>query len=247
MSIWLAIFLGLLQGIAEFLPISSSGHLMVAQRLFKLPENMLMFNILLHIATLMAVIIVFRRRLLELVKKPFCKTNICLVIATGITCAFVVLFKDVIDKAFTFNVLPFTFFITAILLFATSFFGRGVREVSYKTGIVTGLAQAVAVIPGFSRSGFTIAAGLSTGVKREAAAEFSFLMSIPIIIASFVYELISSSGALSMDILPMSVAFVAALFSGVVSITFMLSAIKNVKLHWFGVYLVVLSVLLLLL
>ena len=152
------------------------------------------------------------------------------------------LFKDFIDRTFTANVLPVTFFITAIVLFGTGFLSREGGEVTKKSAIATGLAQGVAVVPGFSRSGFTISTALAAGVKREAAAEFSFLMSIPIIIAALVYELMSGGGTLAgVGFGSLVVAFFAALVSGIFAIKFMLKIVKNVKLYWFSIYLIVLA------
>jgi len=245
MSIITAIFLGLVQGLTEFLPVSSSGHLILFQHIFGLPENMLMFNIILHIATLCAVVIVFRKKIWQLVRHPLNKTNLYLVLSTAMTCAFVVAFKDAIDATFTYKILPITFIVTAILLYIATMFAnrpRKVRDkVSLPTAIVVGLAQGIAVIPGLSRSGVTISTMLLTGTKRETAAEFSFLMSIPIIIASFLYELLTAHDGFQIEILPTAVAFVAALLSGILAIKFMLHLIQAVKLQWFSFYLVALA------
>ena len=238
----MALFLGILQGITEFLPVSSSGHLILAQHIFNMPDNMLLFNIILHIATLCAVIFVFHKKILQLIRKPFCKINLCLLLSTVITCAFVILFKDFIDSTFTPKVLPFTFLITAIVLYSTTFFKPKYPDVGYPSAAAVGFTQFIAVIPGLSRSGVTISTMLASGVKRETAAEYSFLMSIPIIIASFVYELLNVGGNIAIDIVPTMVAFIAALASGILAIKFMLKIIKNVKLHWFSLYLVILSI-----
>ena len=245
MTIWIAIILGLVQGITEFLPVSSSGHLLVMQRVFGLDDVPLLFDIMLHIATLCAVVIVFRKKIWQLIRNPFQKTNYCLIIATAITCAMVLIFKDWIDATMTYKVLPVTFLITAIVLFAVTFLPKREGNVEYKTGFVAGIAQGIAVIPGISRSGSTIAASLATGVKREQAAEFAFLMSIPIIIASFLYEIVSSPESInSIPVLPLLFGFVAALISGIFAIKFMLKIVKNIKLYWFSIYLVVLSIVL---
>ena len=243
MSILLSIFLGIVQGLTEFLPVSSSGHLILFQHLFSMPEDMLLFNIILHIATLLAVVIVFRARIWQLVRHPFNKMNLMLLISTAITVTFVLLFKDFIDSTFTYRILPMTFMLTAIILFSTTFIPNREREVTYKSSIAVGLSQFVAVIPGISRSGTTISTLLATGVKREAAAEFSFLMSIPIIIASFVFELMNVRGSgATLDFWPTALAFIAALVSGIFAIKFMLNVIKRVKLHWFSMYLVILAI-----
>lgn len=244
MSIFVAIIMGLIQGVAEFLPISSSGHLILAQGLLGLPEDGLMlFNIMLHIATLLAVVIVFHKRIWKLVRNPFCKTNIALLISTAVTVGFVLLFRDWIDRTFTARVLPTTFMVTAVVLVAISLWGSGGKKdgVDKRGALVVGLAQGIAVVPGFSRSGFTISAALATGTKREVAAEYSFLMSIPIIVAALVYEVMGSGGVVMGDVgwVAMGVAFVVALVSGVAAIKFMLHIIRRIPLWWFSVYLVV--------
>lgn len=242
MSIFLALFLGIVQGLTEFLPVSSSGHLIMFQRFFGLPEDMLLFNIILHIATLLAVVIVFRKKIWQLVRHPFNKTNLYLLISTAITCTLVIIFKDIIDRTFTYKILPFTFVLTAMILYATTFIKKNEGEVTGKTACIVGVAQFFAVVPGLSRSGTTISTMLATGTKRQAAAEFSFLMSIPIIVASFVYELMDVGTGATLHVAPTIVAFIAATISGIVAIKFMLKIIQNVKLHWFSLYLVVLAI-----
>jgi len=247
MEIWMAIILGLVQGLTEFLPVSSSGHLLLLQHFFGIEDSPLLFDIILHLATLTAVIIVLRKKIWQLIRKPFQKTTYCLVIATAITCVMVLIahFAGWTDLMRDYRILPVTFMITAIALFVVTMLPKREKEVGFKTGIIAGIAQGIAVIPGISRSGATIAASLATGVKREEAAEFAFLMSIPIIIASFVFEIISSGGAIaSMSFWPVALGFLAALVSGIFAIKVMLALVKRIKLYWFSIYLVVLSIVL---
>jgi len=246
MAIWEAIILGLVQGLTEFLPVSSSGHLLMFQELFGLRDVPLLFDIILHVATLCAVIIVLRKRIWQLIRKPFQKTNYCLVIATAISCALVLIFNQFFDLTKEYRILPVTFLVTAIILFVVTLIPKREGDVKYKTGVIAGIAQGIAaVIPGISRSGSTITANLATGVKREEAAEFAFLMSIPVIIASLVYEIISSHGDLtSMSFWPVAFGFVSALITGIFAIKIMLKIVKKIKLYWFSVYLVALSIVL---
>ena len=247
MSVWLAMFLGLVQGLTEFLPVSSSGHLILFQHLFGIDADMMLFNIVLHVATLCAVLFVFRRRIWGLVKNPFQKTNFVLVLSTVLTVAFVLAFRDFIENTFTASILPVTFMVTAIILFSTSFVcDKPLLQqggVSYFSGAMAGLAQGLAVIPGLSRSGTTIAVLLSTGTRKTDAAEFSFLMSIPIIVAALVYELAGSVTTSYVDGFAVGMAFVVALVSGIFAIRLMLHIVKRIKLYWFSVYLVVLAIL----
>ena len=244
MSIFCALFLGIVQGLTEFLPVSSSGHLILFQHLFGLGGDMLLFDIILHVATLLAVVIVFRKTILDLIKKPFCKFNWCLVISTVITCTLVLVFKDAIDKTFTYAILPFSFLATAIILFLTTFIHAPKNPVGFKSAMIVGLSQGIAVVPGLSRSGTTISALLLSGTEKTAAATYSFLMSIPIIVASLLLEILTirgEGGVLNLDLIPTAVAFVAAFLSGILAIKFMLGIIKRVKLHWFSLYLVILA------
>jgi len=208
---------------------------------------MLLFNIILHLATLLAVVIVFRQKIWQLIRHPINKTNLYLVIATAVTVTFVLIFRDLIDRTFTARILPITFLITAILLFMTSFLNNKAvpveGELTIKKSLLVGFTQFIAVIPGISRSGTTISTLLATRVDRQKAAEFSFLMSIPIIIASFVFELLHVDSGATIDVLPTAVAFIAALVSGIFAIKFMLRVIQRVKLHWFSLYLVILAIL----
>jgi len=247
MAIWVAIVLGLVQGLTEFLPVSSSGHLLLFQKIFGIEDSPLLFDIILHIATLCAVIIVFRKKIWQLIKKPLQKTNYCLLIATAITCAMVLIvhFAGWTDAMRDYKILPVTFIITAIILFIATILPQKENSPGYKTGIIAGIAQGIAVIPGISRSGATITASLATGVKREEAAEFAFLMSIPIIIASFVFEIISSPGDIAMmSFWPIALGFIAALISGIFAIKIMLKIVQKIKLYWFSVYLVTLAIIL---
>jgi len=244
MTIWVAIVLGLVQGLTEFLPVSSSGHLILFQELFGVANDGLLFEIMLHVATLAAIVIVFRKKIWELIKKPFQPMVYYLVIATAITCAMFLLLGSFVDFK-SVRILPFMFLITAIILFLTTLIKPKEREVGYTTSVVAGFAQGIALIPGISRSGSTIAASLYTGVKRESAAEFAFLMSIPAILASLVYTVIDSpSSVLALEFWPLLFGFITALVSGIFAIKVMLRIIKNVKLYWFSIYLVILSIVL---
>jgi undecaprenyl-diphosphatase len=240
MSILIMAFLGLVQGFTEFLPVSSSGHLILFQHLFGHSGDNLLFNIILHIATLCAVCIVFRKTLWRTCRHPFNKMNLCIIITTAVTSLLVVLFKDIIDKTFSYKILPFSFMATAIVLYLPTLLHAGKSAAGIKSAVIVGVAQAIAVVPGLSRSGTTISTLVASGVERGRAGEYSFLMSIPIIIASFVYEMLSGTVG-KIEFAPTAVAFVAALIGGIIAIKFTLKIIKNAKLHYFSYYLVALS------
>jgi len=247
MTIWFAILLGLVQGVTEFIPVSSSGHLIFMRRFIDVPDehDFLLFDIILHVATLFAIMVVFRKKIWDLIRKPLNMTNLWLVVATSITVGMVLIFDfaGLIEFFRDYRILPFTFMITAIVLLVPSLLPKRDGGVTWKTGVYTGVAQGVAVIPGISRSGATITAALASGTKREQAAEFVFIMAIPIIIASLVYELWRSPGSIgAVPVESYIFGFVASFVAGIFAIKIMLKLIKNVKLYWFSVYLFILSV-----
>lgn len=258
MEIWQAVILGLVQGLTEFLPVSSSGHLAFLQRCFGIENITLFFSIILHLGTLIAVCVVFWRDILGLFKKPF-KTLGFLVLAT-IPAALVGLFLDdyieeAINGKFFGIIVACLFLVTAAVLFVTEIFAKR-REhelpLCWRTVVPMGLAQAVAVLPGISRSGATICAGTLAGGKSEEVAKFSFLMSIPVILGSFVVELykglrdgeIQQSFADGGATFGWSIAlgFIISAVAGLFAIKVMLKAIKNANYKWFSLYLVLLAI-----
>ncbi len=244
MTVLQAFILGIVQGIAEFLPISSSGHLAVFSTLLGLEEPSFFFDVLLHVATLVPIFIVYRKELLELIKKPFQKTTYLLVIATIPTIVFVLLFGDITDKLFaTGAFLPFSFALTGVLLLFADYMTpkcKDGKEVGYVEAFVIGCLQAVGSLPGVSRSGSTIAGALATKVDREKAAKFSFLMAIPAIAGALVLQLVDLfKGEVTIGgdhILPIIVGCLAAMISGFLSINILLQLIKKAKLKYFAYY-----------
>ncbi len=195
MNILEAILLGLVQGITEFLPVSSSGHLTLTSLALGLDEGgILSFAAMLHMGTLAAVFIVMRKELAALLRRPFCRLTWLLLLGTLPAVAAALLFGDLIDKAFGGAFLGPSFFVTAAVLSVNLLFRPGKRalgDVRWPDALAAGAAQAVAVLPGVSRSGSTITALLGTGVEREAAIRFSFLLSIPAILGGFVLDMSS--------------------------------------------------------
>ncbi len=244
MSVIQAFILGIVQGVAEFLPISSSGHLAVFQTLLGLENPSFFFDVLLHVATLVPIFIVYRKELFELIKNPFQKTTYLLVIATIPTIIFVLLFGDITDKLFaTGTFLPFSFAFTGfLLLFADKMSSKAKKdkEVGYIEAVVIGCMQALGTFPGVSRSGSTIAGALATKVDREKAAQFSFLMAVPAIAGALVLQLVDLfKGDVVIageHILPIIVGCVAAMVSGFLSINILLQIIKRAKLKYFAYY-----------
>jgi undecaprenyl-diphosphatase len=254
MTVLQAIFLGAIQGLAEFLPISSSGHLALAEHFLELGEVPLLFDILLHVATLAAVCITFRKRIAELfcafgrwvVRKPLESDRndqsiiVAFVAATVMTAIIGFAIKDYVEAISPFWI-SICLSITGVLLFVSGRYEpKKTTEVpGLAQGIVIGIAQGIGVTPGISRSGSTIAASLLSGVNRKAAGEFSFLLSIPAILAAFILELKDAdtlSGTVSA--VSLAVGMLTAFTVGYVSLKFLLGLINRGRLGWFAFYLV---------
>ena len=239
------VLIGFIQGLTEFLPISSSGHVVLFGSLFDL-DNLLLLSVVAHVGTLFAVIFCYRKRLVELVKKPFNKTNINLLIATIPTVVIVLLFNHFIEDNFSTKTLIWGFLLSAVLLIIADFKKDSYRPVNKRSALYMGLAQGMALLPGISRSGSTLVCGLLVGVEKNEALDFSFLMSIPIIIASAVYESIKLfTMQLTVNWLGIFIVMITSFVFGILSIKLMLKIVKKNKLYFFSIYLIVLSLIIL--
>ena len=241
------LILGLVQGITEFLPISSSGHLVLCSHLFGISDS-LFVSIVLHFATLLSICVVMRKELLALIKRPFSKDMLGLVLSTIVSVVIVLLLYNFATSAFVNNFLPLSFMLTACILLITDLFYKKQpfkNKLEYKQHVAMGIAQGLAIFPGISRSGSTICAGILTGGNKDRVANQSFLMSIPIIFASMFVELIEvcNVGTGNIQILPLSLGFVVAFISGVLALKFMLKIVNKFKFRYFAIYLFILSVL----
>lgn len=242
------IILAIVQGLTEFLPVSSSGHLVLLNLFFSIKNDFLLLSIILHLATLFSVVWVLKKEVWEIAKKPFGNTGRKLIWATIPTVLMVLLFKGLIDKAFDGGFLPVCFMITAVIIVASEILSKKQKEkkeITNKTAIFMGIAQGVATLPGISRSGATICSGLMAGKDRKEVAHFSFLMSIPIIIASLMFEVVEYiSGGQALTILwyELLVGFVVAFLVGVFAVKFMLKLIEKYSLIPFAIYLAIISI-----
>lgn len=240
------IFIGFIQGITEFLPVSSSGHIVLFGSLFEL-DNLLLISVVAHIGTLFAVIYCYRNRLKDLILHPKNITNLNLIIATIPTVIGVLLFNDFIESHFSTSSLVWGFLISAILLVVADLKKDGNKYISKKSALYMGISQAFAILPGFSRSGTTLACGLLSGLKKQDALDFSFLMSIPIIIASAIWE---SFDLLSCQITVSPIGILVVMLSsfmfGILSIKLMLKTLKKNRLFIFSIYLIFLALIALL-
>lgn len=245
MSIWQALILGIVQGLAEFLPVSSSGHLVLLQTVFGIDEPGLLLDTLLHLGTLVAVVVVFWKDIWAMIKKPFSKPVYLLVIATIPAVVATLLLGDFFEVAFAGKFLGIGFLLTSAVLFVSGKMQGRNRELSYKEAGVMGVFQAFAILPGLSRSGSTISGGLFLGVNRDEAARFSFLMSIPAILGSLVLQGIDivQGNAVSLPFWPVLVGTVAAALSSLLAIKLMLAIIKKANLKGFAVYTLILGLL----
>ena len=245
MDILYCIILGIVQGLSEFLPISSSGHLLLIEKLgVGTPD--LFFNVMLHVGTLVAVVVAMRKPIVALVKKPFQKTTAMFIVACVPTIIIALIFKRCFPSLLDGKMLGFGFVLTATLLFVGENFKIAENGVlSYKTSILTGVLQGIAVLPGVSRSGATISTLTFLGVEKRSAADFSFLLSIPIILGSAIVEIVDIWGgdfALSLPWYDIAVGVVFAFVSGLVAIKFFLKLVANYNLKPFIIYIALLGV-----
>lgn len=261
-----AILLGLIQGLTEFLPVSSSGHLEIGKVLLGVETtDDLLFTTMVHAATVLSTIIVFRKQIWDLLKGLFgglksvkvqngaliCndQTDYLLKMVVSMIPIFVVgmFFKDQVESLFgSIQVVGIALLVTAALLFFSDFASdpkKVTKENTYRNGIsywqafVVGLGQSLAVIPGLSRSGTTISTGLICGVKREVMAQFSFLMVLVPILGETFLEIIGGEfGASSVGALPLVLGFVSAFLSGLFACKVMIALVKKARLSWFALY-----------
>lgn len=249
MDIMQSFWLGLVQGLTEFLPVSSSGHLLLLEKLFGIANSDITFEVLLHAGTLLAVIAVYWRRIWNMICHPL-KSELPLLAAATVPAVIAALLFD-FDNAFAGEYLGFSFLITTLILWLADLVGGLApkqKAVGWGNAIVMGIMQAVAIMPGISRSGSTISGGVATGLSRKRAADFAFLMSIPAILGSIVLELVGGGiGQLAAESLtPVLVGVGTAAVSSFLAIKLMLAIVRRVRLTWFGLYTGVLGVLILL-
>ncbi len=246
-----ALILGLLQGLTEYLPVSSSGHLAIGSYLFGIEgEENLAFTVMVHVATVLSTLVVLWKEIDWIVKGVFkFKLNdetrymlniIVSMIPVGIVGVF---FKDTVEKIFGSGlvIVGCMLLVTALLLVFSYYAKPRQRErITLRDAFIIGVAQACAVMPGLSRSGSTIATGLLLGNKKESLAQFSFLMVIPPILGEALLDVLKGLKGEdtfgNIDVLPLAVGFVAAFVSGCLACKWMINVVKRGKLVWFGVY-----------
>lgn len=243
-----AIILGVVQGLTEFLPVSSSGHLQLANEILGTdlnPESNLTFSLTLHAATVLSTIVILWAEIWKLLKGIFSRTftaeqaYVLKIVVSMIPVGIVgVFFKDYIEAAFSsIAVVGVMLLVTAAMLtFAYYAKPRQKEKLSYRDAFIIGLAQAVAVLPGLSRSGSTIATGLLLGNKKESVAQFSFLMVLPPILGNALLDCLKGDFGGGVETLPLVAGFVTAFITGCIACKWMIDIVKRGKLIWFAVY-----------
>jgi len=251
-----AIILGIIQGLTEFLPVSSSGHLELAKVILgdtSTGEASMLMTVVLHFATALSTMVVFRKDIADIFKGLFqFKWNTetkftALIIASMFPAAFVgVVFKDQIEALFNGNLILVggALILTGLLLFLADKAKNTAKTVGWKEAILVGIAQAIAITPGISRSGATISTSVLLGVDKEKSARFSFLMVVPLIFGAIAKDI--KDGAFQVEHLavgPLAVGFIAAFITGIGACTWMISLVKKSKLSYFAIYCLIVGVL----
>ncbi len=249
MSYLEAILLGLIQGLTEFLPVSSSGHLEIAKVIFgdnSLPKESLTFTVILHFATALSTMVIFRKEIQTIIKgllqfKWNEEFQFSLKIILSMVPAVLVglFFEKQLESFFGGKLLLVgcMLLVTALLLLLADRAKNTTKNVSYNSAFIIGISQAIAMLPGISRSGATISTSVLLGIDRTKAARFSFLMVVPLIFGKVAKDVIG--GEINLDssqIGVMSVGFIAAFFSGLLACNWMITLVKKSKLSYFAIY-----------
>lgn len=237
------IILGIIQGLTEFLPISSSGHLLVARKLFGLQEAGLLLDTMLHLGTLLALMAVFWRDILEMIRRPLSHLTLLVIAGTIPTAIIGLVFKDLFaELAGTGATVGWEFLATGFILwFADNYKSRGHKKidaVSFSDALVVGTLQGVAILPAISRSGLTIAGSLLRKIERPSAARFSFLLSIPAILGAVVVQIpdLAAGGAEAVGAGALVAGTAMAAVTGYIAVKWMLKIIRQGSLKVFSYY-----------
>ncbi len=244
-----SILLGIIQGLTEFLPVSSSGHLELGKAVLgdkSIPEESLLFTVVLHFATALSTIVVFRKDVWSILKGILkFEWNEDLQFASKIAISMIpavivgLFFEEQLEQLFGGNILlvGFMLLITAILLFFADKAKNTNKNVSFSNAFIIGVSQAIAMLPGISRSGATISTSVLLGNDKTKAARFSFLMVVPLIFGKIAKDVLSGDlGLESQNFTTLSIGFIAAFISGLFACTWMISLVKKSKLSYFSIY-----------
>lgn len=255
MNIFQAIVLGIVQGLTEFLPVSSSGHLVLFQKLLGVKaeaDSIMTLYAALHLATLFSVVFLYWKKIIEMIKRPFSKLPMQIVVATVPAIVLTFLFKDFIDNTYVNSALlgpGFIFTGLAIVLAEKIANGRkGLKELKTTDSLMIGAAQGIALLPSVSRSGMTITTALALGMEKSFAADFSFLLSIPPILGGALLDALkvvkgNTASIQTIGTMNILAGMIAAGLTGFFAIKLMISAIKKMKLKYFAYYVFALGIL----
>jgi undecaprenyl-diphosphatase len=249
MDIIEAIILGIIQGLTEFLPVSSSGHLELAKAILgdtSVPEESLTFTVVLHFATALSTLVIFRKEVGEILKGLFqfkwneeFQFSLKIVISMIPAVIIGLFFEDQLESLFGGKILfvGFMLLITALLLLLADRAKNTSKNVSFSNSLVIGISQAIAMLPGISRSGATISTSVLLGIDRTKAAKFSFLMVVPLIFGKIAKDVLGGDiNFQSSEIIPMSAGFIAAFVAGLLACQWMIALVKRSKLSYFSIY-----------
>ena len=244
-----AIILGIIQGLTEFLPVSSSGHLELGKAILgdqSVPQKSLLFTVVLHFATALSTLVVFRKDVFQILKGLFqfswneeSQFSLKIVISMIPATLLGLLFEEQMEQFFSGNIplVGYMLIITALLLYHADRARDTGKKVSYLNALIIGISQAIAVLPGISRSGATISTSVLLGVDKEKAARFSFLMVVPLIIGKMGKDILSGEISLQDDnLITLSTGFIAAFVAGLLACTWMIKLVKRSKLTYFALY-----------
>jgi undecaprenyl-diphosphatase len=235
MSNLYAVFLGIVQGLSEFLPVSSSGHLVILQSLLpNFSQPGILFDVILHFGTLIAVLFYFRKKLMS-----YLNTKFILLLIIGTVPAVIVgyLIKDRVDVLFaSVKVVGVSLLVTGVFNLLTDKFKAGKDTITNRNAFVTGVLQAVAIIPGISRSGSTIFASVAQGISKEKAAEFSFLLSVPAILGANILEIYNNGFLGFSNPVPYALGFLSSFIFGLIAMILIFKVIAKGKFEYFAYY-----------
>jgi len=247
-----ALILGLIQGLTEFLPVSSSGHLEIAKALFgdnSLPAESMLMTVVLHGATALSTIVVFRKDIVEILKGLFqfkwneeSKFSLKIIISMVPAAIIGVVFSDELETLFGGQVMfvGFMLLLTGALLFLADRAKSTDKQVGFGHSLIIGISQMIAILPGISRSGATISTAVLLGIDKEKAARFSFLMVVPLILAKVAKDILSGDiTADSAQMMPLTIGFVTAFVTGLIACTWMIKIVKSSKLSYFAIYCII--------
>jgi undecaprenyl-diphosphatase len=249
-----AAILGIIQGLTEFLPISSTGHLYLGRHLFGLDDAGLFLDTMLHFGTLLAVLTVYWQEILLVLKKPWGRLGLLILTGTVPTVMIGLLFKDYFEEiSKTGTTVGWEFLLTGIILWTSDQMkkkgAKGLEQIQYKDAFFIGIFQGAAIMPALSRSGLTIAAALFRGIHKETAAYFSFLLSIPSIAGAVTLQSMEMI-SMSSEVIPLSsllIATVLAAVCGYIAVKWMISILQKGSLKGFAIYVWILGLMILIL